>query len=117
MQDCGTDVAVNNGKPTVAHASTLREWSLAGKPLSTREEIELQKSYDAERTSPQAVVAARARGLAETHRAVSRREPGSYPAFRQGLIDLAAACELAAEQIDLEGDPFRDPPEPMRVRV
>ena len=50
--------------------------------------------------NPQDVIAARVRALAGAQRAVVEdRDPAARFALRQALVDLSAACELAAAEL------------------
>jgi len=64
---------------------------------ATRKDVLRQKRFDARHPDHQAALDARLAALAGAREALARREPAAEYAFRQSLIDVAAAAELVAE--------------------
>jgi hypothetical protein len=79
----------------------IRESMSAAQTTDTqaRRDVELQRQYDPNRASSQELVLARMAAVMGAQRAAARRDAGAVYALRQSLIDLAAAAELAAEEM------------------
>jgi hypothetical protein len=74
------------------------DWST----VTVRQEIGRQRRLDRKRSLNLALIGTRVRAIAEAQRAVAADEPGALPALRQGLIDLGAACEALAGDLEPE---------------
>jgi hypothetical protein len=69
--------------------------------MSVAADVELQRRLDAERGGQQAALLARMRAVIGAQRALAAGELGAREALRQSLVDVAAAAELLAEDLEL----------------
>ena len=67
--------------------------------MSVRAEIDQQQTFDRPWGAYQGVIGARISAVLEAQRALAERELGAGPALRQSLVDLAAICELLADEL------------------
>jgi hypothetical protein len=66
---------------------------------ATRRDVERVRARDSDFVAAQALLLARVRAVGAAQRAVLADEAGARYALRQALVDLAAACESAADDL------------------